>query len=528
MKKIYIGLISFLLLATSCENFLDRQPKSELSVETYWQSEQDLKTWNAGMYDGLQSTLRTGWFDWGELRGGTFVSRGTSYDINLLFNGLNSQSGTSSWGSIYSTIYRANAAIKHVPECPIGATLSDPYLAQAYTMRALMYFYAIRIWGDVPMITEPMEDVSSQQRYYERTSIYEIEKLMLEDLENATRLFGPVSNLADANKYYLSKGAALAIKMDILMWFKHYDEALLIADELITGSGYALVQGEGYRSQFLNPAGSNEMIFNLYWDYVEDNNGFGYSQRIASGSYTTPYHLQKNIFNDLIARKQNDSRVNMVIDTLWISATIKAFGESSINEETYQKGYDGYYGNPAAWIIRCPKFCEYGATAFNGGPGYLYFNNADDNTKMPLYRLADIYLLKAEALAQCTTPKLQEALDIVNLIRERAGWTSKATLDVYPTVNKLINLIIDERTIELWGEGKRWFDLVRNDKVKEYLDPYLRDQGEYSIEEGFVIGVEKPSVNHVGGYGKILWPLNQDVFKKNPEMIGHQNKPYEE
>ena len=65
MKKlIYLGLLSMGLLTTSCENFLDRQPKSDLSVDTYWKTEKDLQTWNAGMYDGLQSTLKTNWFDW--------------------------------------------------------------------------------------------------------------------------------------------------------------------------------------------------------------------------------------------------------------------------------------------------------------------------------------------------------------------------------------------------------------------------------------------------------------------------------
>ena len=93
----------------------------------------------------------------------------------------------------------------------------------------------------------------------------------------------------------------------------------------------------------------------------------------------------------------------------------------------------------------------------------------------------------------------------------------------------LIKLIIDERTIELWAEGKRWFDLVRNDMVKEYLDPYLQneDLGDQRIPEGFVIGAEKEA-NQIGGYGRILWPLNQDVFRKNPSMRGQQNKPYEE
>ena len=148
---------------------------------------------------------------------------------------------------------------------------------------------------------------------------------------------------------------------------------------------------------------------------------------------------------------------------------------------------------------------------------------------MPIYRLADILLLKAEALVLGTHKDYQGAINIVNQIRERAGWENTAVLEDYPTEKDLIKLIIDERTIEFWAEGKRWFDLVRNDMVKEYLDPYLQneDLGDQRIPEGFVIGAEKEA-NQIGGYGRILWPLNQDVFRKNPSMRGQQNKPYEE
>ena len=53
MKRLkYLLIAGVSLLLTSCENFLDRQPESSLSGETFWTSEQDLKTWNAGMYDG--------------------------------------------------------------------------------------------------------------------------------------------------------------------------------------------------------------------------------------------------------------------------------------------------------------------------------------------------------------------------------------------------------------------------------------------------------------------------------------------
>lgn len=526
--KFYV-LGSLLLLLSSCENFLDRQPKSELSIDTYWQTETDLKTWNAGMYHGLQTALREGWFVWGEVRGGTFAPCGTAWDANLLYNGLTSTSGSSSWSSLYATIYRANAAIKHIPESPVSATVSNPYLAQAYTMRALMYFYAIRVWGDVPMITEPMENVSTQERYYGRTDIMEIKKLMLDDLETAIELFGPISDLSAADKYYLNRGSAMALKTDILMWYKDYDEALRTADEVLNDYGYKLVQGESYKTQFVDPETSPEMIFNLFWDYVEDGGGFGYAQFLASGNYTIRYHPTEEYFNELISRKyEGDSRITLVLDTVDISNTLAGFDISSINDETYQNFMNGDYGNPANFQVRCPKFITYSATADEGLPGYEYPATAEDNTRMCLYRLVDILLLKAEALTLCSTPDYQAAIDIVNDVRRRAGWTREATIAEYSTKDAIINLILDERTIELWGEGKHWFDLVRNNKVKEYLDEYMRNADpDYAVEEGFVIGTDVPE-NPIGGYGRILWPLNQDVFRKNPNMSGHQNPPYTE
>lgn len=528
-KYLLLGLSSLLLLLSACENFLDRQPISDLSIDTYWKTETDLKTWNAGMYHGLQSTLRDGWFLWGELRGGTYAPRGTASDFNMLYNGLSSTSGSSSWSSLYATIYRANAAIKHIPECEVSATVSNPYLAQAYTMRALMYFYAIRIWGDVPMITEPMENVSTQERYYGRTSIMEIKKLMLDDLDRAVELFGPISDLSKETKYYLNRGAAMALKTDILMWYKDYDEALKTADGVLTDYGYSLAQGDSYKGQFVDPESSPEMIFNLFWNYEEDGNGFGYAQYIASANYTIRYHPSEAYFNELIGRKyEGDSRICLVMDTVWIANRLSGYGVTSITNETYQKFEDAEYGNPAEFQVRCPKFVPYGATADDGLPGYEFPKNAEDNTKMPLYRLADILLLKAEALVQCSNPDFQGAIDIVNDIRERAGWTREATLQEYPTKEAILKLITDERTIEFWGEGKHWFDLVRNNLVKEYLDDYIRNaDSDYADPEGFVIGTDVPE-NPIGGYGRILWPLNQDVFRKNPNMSGKQNPPYTE
>lgn len=525
MKKYISSLILGVgLLFSSCENFLNRQPISDLAQETYWQSELDLQTWNAGMYDGLQATLKTNWFYWGEVRSGVFRPRGTAYNSNLLYNALSSSEASAKWDDLYSTIYRANAAIRHIPGSPVATTTSNGYLAQAYAMRALMYFYAIRVWGDVPKITEPMEDTANQERYYERTSVMDMKEFILGDLDYAIEAFGASTDMSKASKFYLNRGSAMAIKMDVLMWNKEYDKALVIANDLLTNYGYELEPTASYKTMFLEPTTSKETIFNLFWSYEQDGGGFGYAQEIASGSNTIRYHPTENIYRELVARKLEDARTTLVMDTFHIYNTV-AEGRG-IDEDDYAKAYAGDYGNTANFMIKCPKFVALNAT----GDDYEYEGNAQCNTQMPIYRLTDILTLKAEALVLGSQKDYQGAINIVNQVRRRAGWTEEAKLADYPTESDLINLIISERTIEFWGEGKRWFDLVRNDKVKEHLDAYLMDSGldADANENGFVIGAEKPSPNHIGGYGRILWPLYQEVFRKNPSMIGHQNPPYEE
>lgn len=156
-------------------------------------------------------------------------------------------------------------------------------------------------------------------------------------------------------------------------------------------------------------------------------------------------------------------------------------------------------------------------------------------------RTADALLLKAEALNMLDHP--QDALDIVNQVRQRAGNTRVALLEDYPvkegypytyiddpnvpgaqieTMSRQ-RLILDERQIEFYGEGKRWFDLRRTGYVKEAMDEHLMIAQEANGEEllGFELGV-------ASGEGRLLFPLHNSVFSSNPHMIGKQNPPYSE
>ncbi|ULT46650.1 RagB/SusD family nutrient uptake outer membrane protein [Niabella defluvii] len=104
------------------------------------------------------------------------------------------------------------------------------------------------------------------------------------------------------------------------------------------------------------------------------------------------------------------------------------------------------------------------------GTGFTFQGNTDCSAAIPIYRFADVMLLRAEALAH--TGKYQEALDIVNNIRKRVGYTVTAKLSDYTDdlTAGIENTILNERQLELLGEGKRWFDLCRIGKIYDYSD----------------------------------------------------------
>ena len=91
----------------------------------------------------------------------------------------------------------------------------------------------------------------------------------------------------------------------------------------------------------------------------------------------------------------------------------------------------------------------------------------------------------------------------------RMGYTKMLTASNTPDPEALENAILIERQLELWGEGKRWYDLVRTGKVITTMDPILIERG---IAEGF------------GDVGKILFPIHSSVFEANPLI--KQNEPY--
>jgi hypothetical protein len=123
--------------------------------------------------------------------------------------------------------------------------------------------------------------------------------------------------------------------------------------------------------------------------------------------------------------------------------------------------------------------------------------------------------MRAEALNWGNNDKTQ-AIAIVNTIRTRAkaGNVNAANYNNFATQLDVERAILDERQLELFAEGKRWFDLVRTGRVIQVMDPLIKNRQKN-------LGIGQTGFSDAR---KILWPISRDALTRDPLLI--QNPPY--
>ena len=464
-------------LATGCKKFLDEKPQTEIASTEFWKSEDDIKTGLAAMYDGVQSIFDNNYTLYGDARTDEVDVNGYG-DIAWEMNGITAATGAADWTNFYKTILRANLGIKYIPivkskyQPGISDRSINHYLAQCYTTRALCYFYLVRLWGDVPVWTEPYEDISLNPAKARTSAALVLDTVITADLEKAALLSNPALNVV----YEANIGATYALLMDVAMWKKDYAKAVQWYNKLTGLNKYALETTANWKKIFTDPASSKEPIWHLTWDWTVDG-GADASTLIGAGNTNSDFEATDSVWN------------------YWTTTTADIRGPQTIDFKV--TGHD--------------KFPKFYPVNLNSSGNQIYPNAAEANILFPLYRWADILLLRAEAANKLNDPTL--ALTLLNQVRVRAGLTGY-TATVLNTQTKMENAILEERKLELYLEAKRWFDLVRTDKVIEVMDPVMRRR---QIQRG-----SPPT-----GFGDprtILWPIHRNVLNANPQLV--QNPPY--
>jgi len=555
MKKIiqiFITCVVSVIMFSACDDFLDKQPISSISPEIYWKSETDATAWMAGIYHQMQVTFHYNWFDWGEYRSDNVKSVGTGTAQTIfLTNQLSStnQNDATSWVQLYTTISLCNFGLKYLPQMVEQnidgkAATYEEYIGECYAMRALMYFYILRVWGRAPIVTEAIEGLN-QQTELPRASIKEVRQQILDDADMALLTIDDVTTGSESRKFYLSKSAIHALLTDVYAWFQEYDKVIEASDNLMKNSGIKWIAGpQNWKTLFTKPedAVSTENIFVMYWSSLEYNNGMGYATRLGSNSNSSNVGIRGQIFDRLYDRYHPEDLTKSDVRFWACFDTVRYKGHAD-DPDGYYNG--GVTHNDIRQFGKCVLWNPALVNSYGNG-GFVYEARNVCNTNMPIYRYADVMSLRAEALA--LTGRYADALEILVKMRARVGYSPTVAEDPtnYMTYydafsnkgEKLQEVIADERQLEFLAEGKRWFDLCRIGKTiftSPYYDesgnpPYkIPDNGYYVYLKAKMNGISSDFTDFTGdNMGRILFPIVSGAFTANSSLRGDQNPPYDE
>lgn len=494
MKQLNILIVSLviLLLAGGCMD-LDENPNGRLNnPETAFQSLSNLDALSIAMYAALR-----GDGSWAE--GFATAQHMTTMfgadDLTTIAGGNKepyrefdsfSKSASNIWMSnlykgCYRAILNANALIEYAQYTQADASEIDNLVGQAHFIRGMSYFYLVRSWGEIPLYTtpgahteiglSPVEDVYNQ-------AIEDFTKA--EELlpDNQSQVGRPTSGAAKAflAKAYLTK-AGWPVKDQ-----SAYALAASKAKEVIDGKsrwGYDLLPE--FSSLWLRAFdNSSESVFSLQYDR---NTGDGAHANHLIGTASMPkeengwedFFCELTFFNEFPAGARKDATFRTEFYTQ--EGDTVSYLESDAGHPYYAKFRDGAVDETTPWI-----------NAYHTAAAYM------------LMRYADVLLIYAEAQAQASGADAS-AYDAVNEVRNRAGLSD---LPTGLSKEAFVEAVIAERGWEFAGEGKRWYDLIRTEKVQEVVDK--RDPG------------ESVSISGVITSDNMYAPIPEAEVLKNPKL----------
>lgn len=484
---------------SSCESELDIQPESTLTYNGFWDSEEAARAAHVGLYANFRNQNGNFW-SLGEVRsdlwgGPTFESPANLDLINQNISSTNVP--FRNWAGFYGYMHHINDFLYNIEGVQFKNEEEKQHLiGQVYGLRAFMYYTMLKTWGGVPITTEPLVNINPAELPRARASREEVMQRIKDDIQNSLNAFGDNNSLWKGKKTYWSKAATLTLKGDVFIW----------SGNILNGgpSDFAAAKGAleevltmnfGLVGNFENLWGeqnenNSEFIFKI--DYTRDEAGNFYNGLFTGRSteINATWDDRGNSMADFVAN--GGSRYGPSIKLLEILDDTN----DSRRDETFIRLYDNDNGH-------IPFDTEgYQASILNKFLGATEAGSRLSNNDVPIYRLADVYLLLAEVKNHLGEDPSGE----INLIRERAyGENFNPAEHAYTSGSQTqnMNAILNERLKEFVGEGKRWWDLRRagNEFVFqeiEGLDPSVRFKLELPITQDMI--ANNPLLEQTEGY----------------------------
>lgn len=426
IKLILTGLIFTLLMGGGC-GWMELLPPDGLVFDEYWKSKEDVEATLMGAYSHFAS-LDELLFLYGEIRADMIISDQAPYNQELVINNsIFSNNGLANWQGFYKIINYCNNVIELAPKVlEIDPTFTEfqmvSYQSEAAFLRGLAYFYLVRVWKDVPFITEPTVD-DNVDFFLPKMAGDSILDYVVEDLEKYKLTIPTDYRINAETKGRATKGAVNALLADISLWRFEYQDCLDYIQAIDDLNMYYLMTPSTW-FEIYEPGNSLESILEFQFD------GNGQDNTMYNYTFQWNYYRSSEKAIELLDPEESLERV-------------RGFGSISIENFGY-----------LIW-----KYCGGAADQRSVRP-----SAKSRAANFIIYRYADILLMKAEALSQLE--QFGPAEIIVNEIRTRAlvdPLTIPGSTEAYE------DAILEERARELAFEGKRWFDLMRMGRRNDYF-----------------------------------------------------------
>jgi hypothetical protein len=463
-----LGAALLLSVASGCSDFLKQDIRSQLTPSTYFANGDQAQAAINGLYDNLRimSSTDVGYGEsmWVGLE--LFAQHATSLGQSQFNNQILNQSLDSNnpyfsnmWNNAYNGIAAANLSLARIPDVSMDETQKKALLGQAYFVRAFLYYHLVRLYGDVPLITTPV-DGNSPDLYPARSPQADIYKLIISDLQTAEQAGLPAVDRTGR----ISQGAVKA----------------LLSSVYLTTAGYPLQQKDNYQKAADKAA---ELIdantYPLFSNYISLHNNADKNQGELILQAQYQFGIATNAISPLVVpyfagiSNYNDE-FGALIPT---NGFFNTYESGDLRTQERQFYFSSY-----------PRFkAPAGTVNFNAHALYKYFHlesalstvTPDCDENWTLLRMPEVMLIYAEAINEVGAAPAK-AYTQINAIRSRAQLPALSGLsqDAFRTA------VWKERYHELAYENKAYFDIQRTRKAYDVVNNRFVDAVGFKNEVG--------------------------------------------
>lgn len=483
MKKIYFLLFALLPLGfIACEDSLEYNPDSSITVENFYKTEADLNLALTGIYSDLGvastfgSTMSIEWMAGVDEAAMSRDNNGFAWAVTRNEFTPTTVTIENTWRTLYHGINNANTFLEKAPSASVeDEALKLGLIAEARFLRAFYYYNLVRAWGDVPLRTESITSVSGNN--VTKSSAADVYQFIIDELEEIAPNLG-IAGQVEYGRATQTAAYGLLTRVYLnragypyqILPEESYAKVVEYADMVINSGRHSLMAN--YEDIFMNLIqdinNPTEIIFDIQFSSMRDQ-GLQEAGKIGQlngienktkNSTTGPYsygYIFAGVSLINAYDKDNDNRYD------WNIANWKAKKDVPVIQKNIYQWYPGKY--------------KRGQRVLNDDGSYSIevLESGDKNytgINFPVLRYSDILLMKAEALNELN--KTAEAIVVLDQVRDRAGLEG-IDETIVATKEAFRNEIMDERMRELCFEGLRRYDLIRWGVFNEKLQSAKQD-----------------------------------------------------